>query len=92
MKTQTAAAVLGSMTSPVKAAAARENGKLGGRPVDETAWNRWYRNARHEMSFRYGMRRIPVDAYKTQWALGDTVQEGCRTIAQQITAYGDSPF
>lgn len=45
-------------------------------------WSRWYREARGEAEFRYGLRRIPVDAYKAEWFMGETVQVGVRNIAK----------
>jgi hypothetical protein len=52
--------------------------------VPAWSWSKWYRAAREEAAFRYGLRRIPVDAYKTQYALGSSVQEGVRNIAKQM--------
>jgi hypothetical protein len=43
-------------------------------------WNRWYRAVRDEMAFRYGVRRVPVDLYKEQWALGCSPEQGARAI------------
>jgi hypothetical protein len=36
-----------------------------------------------------GLRGVPVDQYRTQWALGQTVVAGVRTIAEFKKAYGD---
>lgn len=54
----------------------------------EISWSRWYRLARYEAAFRYGLRGIPIDAYKTQWALGDSVQAGVKRIAEFRASYG----
>lgn len=43
-------------------------------------WSRWYWLAREEMAFRYGLRRIPTDKYKEQFALGATVEQGVKHI------------
>ena len=44
-------------------------------------WSRFYRECRAEMEFRYGRKGFPEDAYKVEWALGSTVQEACKRIA-----------
>lgn len=45
-------------------------------------WSRWYLEAREEMAFRYGIRGVPVDDYKTEWALGSTVHQAAAAIAK----------
>jgi hypothetical protein len=48
-------------------------------------WRAWYRAAREEAAFRYGLRGIPVDEYKTEWLVcaSGTVQEAVRNIAKR---------
>lgn len=76
-----------------KAAAARRNGKKGGRPrkaiqledeAPEVPWSRWYRQAREEAAFRYGLRHVPTDHYKEEWALGSSVTSGVKNIAKRL--------
>jgi len=43
-------------------------------------WAKWYREAREDMAFRFGVRRVPVDAYKERFALGDTPIQASRAI------------
>ena len=50
----------------------------------EIGWARWYGEARAEMAFTYGRRRIPADTYKEQWAQGRTPSEGCATINREM--------
>lgn len=47
------------------------------------SWTRFYAECRAEMEFRYGKRRIPRDAYKEQFALGASVSQAVRDIAQR---------
>jgi hypothetical protein len=51
--------------------------------VHDVPWSRWYRAAREEAAFRYGLRGIPTDEYKTEWAMGCAVIEGVRNIAKR---------
>lgn len=74
MNAHDAAAILGSLTSPAKTAAARQNGRRGGRPIDPSAplaWGTWYRLARAEVEFRYGLKGIPTDEYRTAFAMSE---------------------
>jgi hypothetical protein len=76
----------GKAKSQAKARAARENGKKGGRPIkaNEMAWSTWYRLAREEAAFRYGLRHIPVDTYKIEYFLGRDVTQGVRAIVDAM--------
>ncbi len=51
-------------------------------------WDAWYFAARREMEFRYGVRRIPKDRYKEQFALGRTVQEAALVIYERLHSEG----
>lgn len=95
MRTHTAAAVLGSTCSPKKSAAARRNGLRGGRPrkhQDELAWGTWYRLAREEAAFRYGLRGIPKDAYKTAYAVWgySGIHGAVRELVDDMRARGET--
>lgn len=48
------------------------------------SWSRWYRAAREEAAFRYGLRRIPVDVYKNEYVCCTSVTHAVRNIARQI--------
>lgn len=43
-------------------------------------WRRWYAEARAEMAFRYGVRGVPVDTYKTHHSLGSSPAQAARAI------------
>lgn len=61
--------------------------RTGGASVD--TWSGWYWLAREEMAFRYGLRRIPTDAYKEQYALGLTPQQAAKRIYDTMQARGE---
>lgn len=62
--------------------------RTGGGNV-ETSWSAWYYVAREEMAFRYGLRRIPTDRYKEQWAMGETPHAGAKAIYDNMQAKGE---
>jgi len=51
--------------------------------ADTLSWPRYYSRCRTEMAFRYGRRGIAVDRYKEQYALGHTVAQAAREIANR---------
>lgn len=53
-------------------------------PTLDMTWSRWYYVTRDEMAFRYGWKRVPVDTYKEQFALGLTPQQAARAIYQKL--------
>lgn len=58
--------------------------RTGGSHVDET-WSGWYYVAREEMSFRYGLKRVPKDRYKEQYALGRTPWQAAEAIRRDFS-------
>ncbi len=51
-------------------------------------WAKWYSDARAEAEFRFGLRRVPVDTWKTLYAQGDSPQEAARIVEQSNMSYG----
>lgn len=51
-------------------------------------WSGWYYVAREEMAFRYGMRRVPQDRYKEQYAMGATPHQAAKHIYENYQARG----
>lgn len=62
--------------------------RTGGGNV-ETSWSAWYWVARDEMSFRYGIRRVPEDRYREQRALGLGPREAAGAIFRDMQARGE---
>lgn len=61
--------------------------RTGGASVE--TWGGWYYVARDEMAFRYGLRRIPKDRYKEQFALGCSPHQAAANIYKQMQARGE---
>ena len=69
-------------------AAVMPSQRAGGSNV-EKSWSAWYAAAREEVAFRYGLRRIPTDRYKEQWALGETPHGAAKRIYEGMHARGE---
>lgn len=56
--------------------------------VPYLSWWKWYRDARAEMAFRYGLRDVPTDVYKAEFYQGKTVSQAVRIIGSERQARG----
>lgn len=56
----------------------------------DKSWSAWYSAARDEMAFRYGMRRVPKDRYKEQFAYGKTPHSAVKELYENFHARGGS--
>jgi hypothetical protein len=55
-------------------------------------WTRWYADARDEAAFRYGLRGIPKDDYKTEYALGNTPTQAAKNIYDRFRPLSAGEF